>query len=47
MARLVLADPSPLIALAGLGGLRWLPVPFGTLVLPGSLRAGILDHRKK
>ncbi|MEF8755103.1 MAG: DUF3368 domain-containing protein [Accumulibacter sp.] len=44
MARLVLADASPLIALARLGGLRWLPVLFGTLVLPESVRAEILDH---
>ncbi len=47
MARLVLADASPLIALARLGGLRWLPVLFGTLVLPESVRAEILDHGKE
>ena len=31
MARLVLADASPLIGLARVDGLRWLPPLFGTV----------------
>lgn len=43
MARLVLADASPLIALARLGSLDWLGALFGQVALPETVRAEILD----
>lgn len=43
MARLVVADASPLIVLARVGGLEWLSALFGSVVLPETVRAEILD----
>ncbi len=43
MDRLVLADASPLIALARLGGLGWLKSLFGSVALPETVRAEVLD----
>jgi predicted nucleic acid-binding protein len=44
MARLVLADASPLIALARLAGLDWIGALFGPVMLPETVRAEILDR---
>lgn len=44
MARLVLADASPLIALARLAGLDWIGALFGPVTLPETVRAEILDR---
>ena len=43
MARLVLADASPLIVLSRVGGLDWLPAFFGTVTLPEEVRQEVLD----
>ena len=42
MARLVLTDASPLIGLARVGGLDWLPVLFGTVWMPPEIKAEVL-----
>jgi len=43
MARLVLSDASPLIALARVGGIGWLHSLFGELAIPTSVRAEVLE----
>ena len=43
MARLVLADASPLIGLARVDGLRWLPPLFGTVWLPTEVHAEVVS----
>ena len=43
MARLVLADASPLIGLARVDGLRWLQPLFGTVWMPGEVQAEVLS----
>ena len=43
MACLVLADASPLIGLARVDGLRWLPPLFGTVWLPTEVHAEVVS----
>jgi predicted nucleic acid-binding protein len=43
MARLVLADASPLIGLARVDGLRWLQPLFGTVWMPAQVQAEVLS----
>lgn len=43
MARLVLADASPLIGLARVDGLRWLQPLFGTVWMPSEVQAEVLS----
>jgi predicted nucleic acid-binding protein len=43
MARLVLTDASPLIGLARVDGLRWLPPLFGTVWLPTEVHAEVFS----
>ncbi len=43
MARLVLSDASPLIALARVGGIPWLEALFGRVAIPETVRAEVLD----
>ena len=43
MARLVLSDASPLIALARVGGVPWLRALFGRVAIPETVRAEVLD----
>jgi predicted nucleic acid-binding protein len=42
MARLVLADASPLIGLARVDGLRWLPQLFGPVWVPAEVKSEVL-----
>jgi len=42
MARLVLSDASPLIALSRLNGLAWLPSLFGTVSMPPEVYSEVL-----
>ena len=42
MARLVLSDASPLIALSRVNGLAWLPNLFGTVSMPPELHGEVL-----
>lgn len=44
MARLVLSDASPLIALARIGELKWLHTLFGEIAVPEAVRTEVLDH---
>lgn len=46
MARVVIADASPLIGLAIVEGLAWLPALFGEVWLPPAVRDEVLPHRQ-
>ncbi len=45
MARIVIIDSSPLIGLAMVDGLAWLPSLFGTVVLPESVKQEVLPDK--
>ena len=45
MARIVLTDASPLIALARVDGLDWLRRLFGTVLMPPQVRNEVLSNR--
>ena len=45
MTRLVIIDSSPLIGLAIVDGLQWLPAIFGTVYLPESVKWEVLPHK--
>jgi hypothetical protein len=44
MARLVLSDASPLIALSRVNGLAWLPGLFGTVSMPPEVIRTVLQR---
>lgn len=46
MARVVIADASPLIGLAIVDGLQWLPHLFGEVWLPGIVRNEVLPGKQ-
>lgn len=46
MARIVVADASPLIGLAMVDGLRWLPRLFGEVWLPDAVRNEVLPGKQ-
>ncbi len=45
MTRMVVIDSSPLIGLAMVDGLQWLPKIFGTVFLPDSVRQEVLPNK--
>jgi len=45
MARIVVIDASPLIGLAMVDGLKWLPEIFGTVFLPESVKQEVLPGK--
>jgi predicted nucleic acid-binding protein len=45
MTRLVIIDSSPLIGLAIVDGLQWLPAIFGTVYLPESVKREVLPDK--
>ena len=45
MTRIVVIDSSPLIGLAMVNGLQWLPKLFGTVFLPDSVRQEVLPGK--
>ena len=45
MTRIVIIDSSPLIGLAIVDGLQWLPAIFGTVYLPESVKWEVLPHK--
>jgi len=45
MTRIVIIDSSPLIGLAIVDGLQWLPAIFGTVYLPESVTWEVLPHK--
>ncbi len=45
MAGIVLTDASPLIALARVDGLRWLPMLFGVVTVPDEVRLEVLANK--
>jgi len=46
MARIVVIDASPLIGLAIVDGLKWLPPLFGTVFLPESVKQEVLPEKE-
>jgi predicted nucleic acid-binding protein len=47
MTRIVVIDASPLIGLAMVDGLQWLPKLFGTVFLPDSVKQEVLPGKAK
>ena len=47
MARIIVIDASPLIGLAIVDGLKWLPEIFGTVFLPESVKQEVLGLVQK
>ena len=45
MARIVVIDASPLIGLAMVDGLKWLPTIFGTVFLPETVKNEVLPGK--
>jgi predicted nucleic acid-binding protein len=45
MARIVVIDASPLIGLAMVDGLQWLPKLFETVFLPNTVRQEVLPDK--
>ena len=45
MARIVVIDASPLIGLAMVNGLKWLPDIFGTVFMPETVKQEVLPDK--